>query len=94
MFVIFAILKTVLRIFTTNIENIKRVILKEVQNATMKIEKKYEINKFFCEKNREKLLQKKRYTNFEELLNNYGELENRLKALEEKLLVKNQCLSY
>ena len=32
-------------VFTTNIENVNSVILKEVWNATMKQEKKYQINK-------------------------------------------------
>ena len=42
--------------------------------------------KFFYEKNREKLLRKQndRYTNYKELHRSYVELQNKLKALEEK----------
>ena len=50
--------------------------------------------KIYYEKNRDKLLQKqndyskKRSTDYKELQRSYGELQNRLKALEEK--VKNE----
>ena len=37
-------LKKVLIIFTTNIENVNHVILKEVQNVTLKIKIKYQMN--------------------------------------------------
>ena len=41
---LFAILKKVLIIFTTNIENVNHVKLKEVQNVNMKTKIKYQIN--------------------------------------------------
>ena len=47
--------------------------------------------KIFYEKNRDKLLQKqndyskKRSTDYKELQRSYGELQNKLKALEEKV---------
>ena len=43
-FVLFAVLKKVLIIFTTNIENVNNVVYDEVRNVTMKTEKKYQIN--------------------------------------------------
>ena len=42
---LFAILKKVLVIFTANIENVNSVILKEVQDVTMKTKIKYQGNK-------------------------------------------------
>ena len=42
---LFAILKKVLINFTTNIENVNHVIIKEVQNDKIKTKKKYQINK-------------------------------------------------
>ena len=58
-FVLFAILKTVLIIFTTNIENVNHVILKEVQDGILKTKKKYQINiKYIMKKNRDVLLAK------------------------------------
>ena len=41
---LFAKLKKVLIIFTTNIENVNSVILKEVHDVTMKTKIKYQIN--------------------------------------------------
>ena len=88
---LFAILKKILIIFTTNIENVNHVILKEAQNDTMKTKIKYQCNKkIYYEKNRDKLLQKqndyskKRRTDYKELQRSYVELQNKLKALEEK----------
>ena len=47
--------------------------------------------KIYYEKNREKLLQKQsnRYTNFKELHRSYVELQNKLKALEEKIKIND-----
>ena len=42
---LFAILKKVLIIFTTNIENVNSVMLKEVLEGILKIKIKYQINK-------------------------------------------------
>ena len=55
---LFAILKKVLIIFTTNIENVNNIILKEAQNDTMKTKIKYRINIKFIMKKKDKLLQK------------------------------------
>ena len=46
--------------------------------------------KLYYEKNRDKLLQKqnRRYINYKELVKSYAELENKLKALEEILKLK------
>ena len=89
---LFAILKKVLITFTTNIENVNSVILKEVQDVTMKTKIKYQCNKkIYYEKNRDKLLQKqidyskKRSTDYKELQISYVELQNKLKGLEEKI---------
>ena len=52
------VLKKRKEIFTTSIQNVKTVILKEVQNVTMRIKIIYQINeKIFMKKNRAKLLQ-------------------------------------
>ena len=54
----------------------------------MKTRIKYQLNKtFIMKKNRDKLLLKQNYTNIKlkELLTNYVEVENRLKALEVNL---------
>ena len=47
--------------------------------------------KIYYEKNRDKLLQKQnnRYINFKELRRPYGELDNRLKVMEEKLKIND-----
>ena len=50
--------------------------------------------KIFCEKNRDKLLQKqndywKKITVFKESYRSYVELQNKLKALEEKLKIND-----
>ena len=53
----------------------------------------------YYEKNRDKFLQKQndRYIHFKELLRNYVEIENRLKAMEEKFTINdsenNQCFN-
>ena len=66
----------------------------------MKTKIKYQIDrKKTMKKNTDKLLQKQtdRYIHFKELLRNYVDLENRLKALEESFstnVSKKQCLSY
>ena len=45
--------------FTTNIENVNSVILKEVQDVTMKTNKNYQINEIYImKKNRDVLLAK------------------------------------
>ena len=68
--------------------NIKRGVKRYYDN------KKISMQKIYYEKNRDKLLQKqneyskKRSTDYKELQRSYGELQNRLKALEEK--VKNE----
>ena len=45
----------------------------------------------YYEKNRDKLLQRQndRYINYKELLRSYAELENKLKALDEKITINN-----
>ena len=43
-FVLFVILKKVLIIFTTNLENVNSVILNEVQDDILKTKKEYQIN--------------------------------------------------
>ena len=45
--------------------------------------------KLYYEKKRDKFLQRKidRYVNYKEVLKSYDELENKLKALEEKLKI-------
>ena len=47
--------------------------------------------KFYYEKNRDKLLQKQnsRYINFEEIRRSHVELQNRLKAMEEKITIND-----
>ena len=52
---LFAKLEKVLIIFTTNIENVKSVILKEVQNVSMRIKIKDQCNKKY-------IMKKKRLT--------------------------------
>ena len=49
-FVLFAKLKKVLIIFTTNIENVNSVIIKEVQDVTMKTKINYQINENYIMK--------------------------------------------
>ena len=85
-------MEEVLMIFTTNIENVNSVILKEVQDVTMRIKIKDQCNKkIYYEKNKDNLLQKqndyskKRSTDYKELQRSYVELQNKIKALEEKL---------
>ena len=54
---LFVILKKVLIIFTTNIENVNHVILKEVQDDILKTKKKISNqHKLYYEKNRDVLL--------------------------------------
>ncbi len=70
---LFAILKKVLIISTTNTENVNSVILKEKQNDTIIIKIKYQINKKYIIKNRDKLLQKQNDYNKKEaqIIKNY-----------------------
>ena len=75
-------------VFTKNFQNVKIAIAKEVQNVTMIIKMKYQVNeKHIMKKNRDTLLQKQndRYKNFKRILRCYVDLENNLKALEENL---------
>ena len=73
-----------MKIFTTNIQNVKIVKLEEVQNVIMKLKINYQVNENYIRKKRDKLIQKQnnRYTICKELLRSYVELENRLKAIE------------
>ena len=56
---------------------------------------KYHFNKKFIMKNRDKLLEKqkdyrnKRNTDYKDLLRSYAELENKLKALKEKVTIND-----
>ena len=57
-------IEKVLIIFTTNTENVNHVILKEVQNDTMKIKIKYQINiKYIMKKIKISYLQSLKYIN-------------------------------
>ena len=73
-------------------QNEKTVTSNEVENVTLIIKIKYQFNKkIYYGKNRDKQLQKqndyrnKRNTDYKELLRSYAELENKLKALKEKV---------
>ena len=80
--------KKILKIFTTNIQNVKFVIVKEgLKRYYQNKDKLSNQRKIYYEKNREKLLQKQnnRYTNFKELHRSYVDLQNKLKALEENM---------
>ena len=67
--------------------NIKRGV-KRYSNNKDKISNQ---QKIYCEKNRDKLLEKqnkyrnKKNTEFQDLVRSYAELQNKLKALEEKI---------
>ena len=61
------------------------------ENVTMTTRIKYQINKKDYEKIRHKLLQKQnnRYISFKKLPRSYVELQNRLKAMEEKFKIND-----
>ena len=85
---LFAILKKVLKIFTTITENVNSVISKRsVKHYFEYKDKISNQQKICCAKNRYKLIQKQkdRYIHFKEVILNYSEQENRLNALEENL---------
>ena len=91
---LFAILKKVLIIFTTNIENVNSVILKKVQDVTMKIKIKYQVqHKLYYEKNRDvliarsKIYQQNRKSHTQQIkdLNNEIELTQAMETLISKI---------
>ena len=85
--------KNISTIFTKHIQNAKAVIAQEGLNVTMKTKIKYRINRNYFMKKTEKktLLQKQnnKWLQFEDLVKSYVELENRLKTIEEKFLIKD-----
>ena len=83
-----AILKKVLKIFTTITENVNSVISKRSVKHCYEYKDKISNQQIVCcAKNRFKLIQKQndRYIHFKELILNYSGQENRLNALEENL---------